>query len=66
VLVYELWRIDKAGFVLEGVWNCGAMPACIDESDPTYTKYYRQKRFPNDPPSVSEPPALKQKGKTTV
>ena len=66
VLVYELWRIGKAGLVLEGVWACGSMPAGIDPCDPTYTIYYLQGGAANGPPSVSEPPALKRNGKTTV
>jgi hypothetical protein len=64
--VYELWRIDKRGFVLEGVWCCGSMPACIDAGDPTYTVYYRQNSSGSAPPPVSVPQSSKEKGKVTV
>jgi hypothetical protein len=66
MLAYELWRIDRKGFVLEGVWNCGSIPANIDPGDPTYTIYYRHAVAAKYPPSVSEPPSLKRDGKTTV
>jgi hypothetical protein len=66
VLVHELWRIDKKGFVLEGAWNCGAMPACFDAGDPSYTIYYRQGNAGKEPPPVSVSSPSKQRGKITV
>jgi hypothetical protein len=65
VFVYELWRIDRKGFVLEGVWNCAAMPSCIDTGDPSYTIYYRHGSAVKEPPIVA-PSTPKQKEKTTV
>jgi hypothetical protein len=40
--VYELWRLNKAGTKLEGVWKVGEAPSELDTADQTYTVYYRQ------------------------
>lgn len=40
--VYELWRLNKDGTKLEGVWKVGEAPSKLDIADQTYTVYFRQ------------------------
>jgi hypothetical protein len=43
MFVFELWKINSTGDVLEGVWSTATVPSSIEKDDPTYTIYYHFK-----------------------
>jgi len=41
IIAYELWKLNKEGTILEGVWNFRYIPREIDQEDASYSVYYR-------------------------
>jgi hypothetical protein len=41
VFVYELWKLNSYGTIMEGVWKVGCTPNSLDLDDPSYTIYFR-------------------------
>jgi hypothetical protein len=41
IIVYELWRMNPTGEILEGVWGIGSIPRELDPDDQSYTIYYK-------------------------